>query len=88
MKTKSYTINELFGIFQALGGRRGQKLKKQLKKHPKYKAIEKDLDKIEKDSYKVLQDYFVDVLGEPMSPELDRKIKDKIKRRMALARGD
>ena len=88
MKTKSYTINELFGIFQALGGRRVQKLKKQLKKHPKYKAIEKDLDRIEKDSYKVLQDYFVDVLGEPMSPELDRKIKDKIKRRMALARGD
>ena len=88
MKTKSYTINELFGIFKAFGGLKGKKLKNQLKKHPKYKAIEKDLDRIEKDSYKVLQDYFVDVLGEPMSPELDRKIKDKIKRRMALARGD
>jgi hypothetical protein len=88
MKTKSYTINELFGIFKALGGLKGQKLKKQLKKHPKFKAIERDLDRIEKESYKVLQDYFVDVLGEPMSPELDRKIKDKIKKRMALARGD
>ena len=88
MKTKSYTINELFGIFKAFGGLKGKKLKNQLKKHPKYKAIQKDLDRLEKETYEILRDYYVKVEGEPMSPELDRKIKDKIKKRMALARGD
>lgn len=88
MKTKSYSINELFGIFKALGGRKGQNLKKQLKKHPKYKAIEKDLDQIEKDMYDAIRDYYTKIKGETMSPELDRKIKDIIKKRMSIVRDE